>query len=142
MKTFHRSIKDIKRNWHLLDASEFTLGRLGTEAARFLMGKQKVDYSAHLDSGDFVVVINSEKIKLTGKKIDQKFYRSHSGFPKGFKESTFTQVFEKDPTEVLRHAIFGMLPDNKIKQDRMGRLNLVVGSTNPFESKFKKNEEK
>lgn len=142
MKTFHRSIKDIKRAWHLIDASEYTLGRLGTEAAKFLMGKQKVDYSAHLDSGDFVVVINSEKIRLTGKKTDQKLYRSHSGFPKGFKESTFNQVFEKNPTEILRHAIFGMLPDNRIKQDRMGRLNLFVGPINPLENKFNKNEEK
>lgn len=137
MKTFHRSVKEIKRNWHLLDASEYTLGRLSTEAVKFLMGKHKVDYSAHIDSGDFVVVVNAEKIQLTGKKIDQKLYRSHSGFPKGFKESSFKQVVEKDPTEVVRHAIFGMLPDNKLKSDRMGRLNLIIGSENPFENKFK-----
>lgn len=137
MKTYHKSINEIKRNWHLLDASEFSLGRLGTEVVKFLMGKHKVDYSAHLDSGDFVVVINTEKVKLTGKKEDQKLYRSHSGYPKGFKESTFKQVQEKNPSEIVRHAIFGMLPDNKIKADRMGRLNLVVGSKNPFEGKFK-----
>lgn len=136
-KTFQPKAREIKREWHLVDASGQILGRLATQVATFLMGKNKASYSANIDSGDFVVVLNSEKIEVTGKKAQTKVYRSHSGYPGGFKERKFSKVMEEHPERILEHAVSGMLPDNRLKAERLKRLNLVVGDKNPFESKFK-----
>lgn len=137
MKTFQPKPEDIKRTWHLMDAKGEILGRISTKIATLLMGKQKASYSRQADSGDFVVVLNAEKIEVTGKKAQQKVYQSHSGYPGGFKEVKYEKMILTHPERVLEHAVSGMLPDNKLKAQRMKRLNVVVGSKNPFEGKFK-----
>ena len=135
MKTYQPKPKDIKRNWHLVDAKDEVLGRAASQIAMLLMGKNKADYCAHLDSGDFVVVINAEKIKVTGKKAEQKVYRGHSGYPGGFKEVSFAKVLKEHPQRIIEHAVDGMLPDNRLKKDRMARLKVVVGDKNPYDKK-------
>lgn len=136
MKTFQPKVKEIKRDWHLIDANGAILGRVSTQIAIFLMGKQKPSYSRHLDSGDYVVVVNAEKVKLTGKKPLQKVYRSHSGFPGGFKEVSFEKMSKEHPARIIEHAVSGMLPDNRLKKDRMARLKVVAGENNPYQDKF------
>lgn len=140
MKTYQPTEKEIKREWHLIDAKDAVLGRISTKIAELLIGKHKVGFSRHMDSGDNVVVVNSEKIVVTGKKAQQKLYRSHSGYPGGYKERKFTKVMEEHPERILEHAVSGMVPDNRLKSARMKRLKLVVGEKNMFEKKF--NEEK
>ena len=137
MKTYQPKAKEITRSWHLLDAKDKVLGRLSTEIAKFLMGKQKPAYSAHMDSGDFVVVVNCEKVFVTGKKAQQKLYRGHSGYPKGFKEVSYVKMLKEHPERIIEHAVSGMLPDNRLKRDRMARLTVVAGEDNPYKEKFK-----
>lgn len=136
MKTYQPKEKEIKRGWHLIDADGVILGRLATEVARMLMGKHKPSFSRHMDMGDYVVVVNAEKVKLSGKKPKQKVYRSHSGYPGGFKEVTFAQMKKEHPERIVGHAVAGMLPDNRLKRDRMARLKVVVGGENPYKDKF------
>ena len=137
MKTYQLKSKEVKRNWHLLDAKDAVLGRLASQIAALLMGKLKVDYSPHIESGDYVVVVNAEKIKVTGKKAQQKVYRSHSGYPGGFKEVSFAKMSKEHPERIIEHAVSGMLPDNRLKKARMAMLKVVVGEKNPYEDKFK-----
>jgi large subunit ribosomal protein L13 len=132
MKTFQPKAKEVERSWHLIDAKGEILGRLATRIATLLTGKHKGTYSTHMDMGDFVVVINSEKIEVTGKKDQQKMYYRHSGYPQGFKKRTFQQMMDTHPERILEHAVNGMVPDNKLKSDRMLRLKLVVGDKNPY----------
>lgn len=141
-KTFQPSAKQIERKWHLIDADDQVLGRLSTKIATLLMGKHKASYSANIDSGDFVVVLNSEKIVLTGKKEQQKSYKSHSGYPGGFKERKIAKVRQEHPERILEHSVSGMLPDNKLKSERMLRLKLVIGNKNPFAGNFEDNLQK
>lgn len=136
-KTYQPKQKDIKRQWHLVDAKDQVLGRLSTQIAGLLMGKGKAEFSTHMDMGDFVVVLNAEKVKVTGKKSSQKLYRSHSGYPGGFKEVKYERMMEKAPERIIEKSVSGMLPDNRLKKFRMKRLNVVVGETNPYEDKFK-----
>lgn len=138
MKTYQPKQADVKREWHLKDAKGEILGRISSEVAKLLMGKHKVTFSRHMDSGDNVVVINSEKFSLTGKKANQKVYRSHSGYPGGFKERKFNDVMENHPERILKNAISGMLPDNHLKAKRLARLKIVIGSENPYSDKFTK----
>jgi len=135
MKTYQPTQKEVKRQWHLIDVKGQILGRMATQVAKLLMGKQKPNYSAHMDSGDFVVVINSEKVELTGKKKLQKLYRSHSGYPGGFKEVSFAKMSKEHPERIITHAVNGMLPNNRLKKDRLGRLKVVVGDKNPWPKK-------
>jgi len=135
-KTYQPKVKEMKRAWHLIDAKGQILGRLATKVATYLIGKHKADYSAHLDSGDFVVVLNAEKVELTGKKALQKKYYSHSGYPGGFKEVSFEKLFSQKPERVIEHAVSGMLPDNRLKKDRMQRLKVFVKEQNPYKDKF------
>ncbi len=137
MKTYQPTQKEVKRNWQVIDAKGEILGRTATKIATFLVGKHKPTYSTHMDSGDFVVVLNAEKIKLTGKKDEQKVYRSHSGYPKGFKEISFSKMSKEQPERVIEHAVSGMIPDNRLKRARMTRLKVVVGEKNPYEDKNK-----
>lgn len=130
-KTYQPKAKEVKRASHTIDAKGEVLGRLATKIATLLMGKNKATYSTHMDSGDNVVVLNAEKIVVTGKKAGQKVYRSHSGYPGGFKERKFSKVMEEHPERILEHAVSGMLPDNKLKNERMKRLNVVIGDKNP-----------
>lgn len=137
MKTYQPKQKEINRDWHLIDAKDQILGRLSTKVATLLMGKQKATYSSHMDSGDFVVVINAEKIKTTGTKALSKVYRSHSGYPGGFKEVTFAKMTKEHPNRIVEFAINGMLPDNRLKADRMARLFIFKGEKHKYESRFK-----
>jgi large subunit ribosomal protein L13 len=136
MKTFQPKAKEVVRNWHLIDAKGQVLGRVSTQIAIYLMGKHKATYSTHMDSGDFVVVINAEKVEVTGKKSDQKVYRSHSGYPGGFKEKSYRQVMESKPERILETAVAGMLPDNRLKDPRLLRLKIVIGDKNPYEKQL------
>lgn len=129
-------MRKVEVKWHLLDADNKVLGRIATEAATLLIGKHKVTYMPNLDEGDWVVVINAEKVRLTGRKESQKMYRRHSGYPGGFRELSAAQVREKHPERLLIYAIKGMLPDNRLKALRMKRLKVVVGKDNPYAEKF------
>lgn len=120
MKTFMANKENITRKWYLVDAENKTLGRLATEVATVLRGKHKPIYTPHVDTGDYVVIINAEKIKLTGKKWDQKLYYSHSGYPGGLRSVKAKDVMEKFPTRIVERAIFGMLPHNSLGR-QMGR---------------------
>ncbi len=130
MSTNSLSIKDIKREKHIIDASGKILGRLATQAATFLMGKHKPNYVPYLDCGDLVVVTNAEKINVTGKKITQKKYTRHSGFPRGLKVETFDKLMEKDPRKIIEHAISGMLPKNRLGRARFKKLTVFKGPAN------------
>lgn len=135
MKTYQPKEKEIKREWHEVDAKGEILGRLSTKIAGLLMGKGKPTFSKHMDGGDSVVVINAEKVEVTGKKAIQKVYRGHSGYPGGFKEASFEKVLREHPERIIEHAVAGMLPDNRLKDPRMLRLKVVVGDKNPYGKK-------
>lgn len=130
--------KEVRRDWHIIDAKEKVLGRLSTEIAGFLVGKHKRDYVPHLDCGDYVVVVNSEKVKLTGKKEEKKFYFRHSGYPGGAKTIPVSRVRREKPTEIIRLSVLGMLPKNRLRDDRVQRLKLFVGLKHPYQEKFSK----
>lgn len=138
MKTFQPSGKGIVREWHLIDAKDQILGRLSTHIADLLTGKVKATFSRHIDMGDNVVVINAEKVIVTGRKASQKLYRRHSGYPGGYKEVKYSTVLKDHPERIIENAVKGMLPDNRLKSDRMLRLKVVAGDVNPFEKEFKK----
>jgi large subunit ribosomal protein L13 len=132
MKTTTIKPTDIKHNWHLIDLEGLVLGRAAVKIATLLTGKGKVLSGAHLDDGDFVVVINSEKIKVTGNKMTDKKYYSHSGFPGGFKELSLEQVMEKDSRKVIEKAVKGMLPKDKHQQTRLRRMKVYKDATHPY----------
>lgn len=140
MKTYQPKHKDVKRDWHLINAEGQILGRIATQIAKLLMGKQKPNYATHMDMGDYVVVINAEKVDLTGRKKKQKVYRRHSGYPGGFKEISFEKMINERPERVIELAVSGMLPGNRLKKKRMRRLKVAAGSKNPYEAKFKQKE--
>ena len=131
MKTFLPKVKDLDRRWYLVDASDQVLGRLATEIATVLMGKGKPTYTDFLDTGDFVVVVNAEKIKLTGKKWDGKVYYSHSGYPGGLKEVSARKMLEKHPERIVQFAVKGMLPKNKLGKRMLKRLRVFTGEEHP-----------
>lgn len=137
MKTYQPKSKEVVRSWHLIDAKGKVLGRLASEVAMLLMGKQKSIYSTHMDSGDNVVVVNAEKIITTGRKAEQKVYRSHSGYPGGYKEVGFSKMSKEHPNRIIELAISGMLPDNRLKSDRMARLHVTKGEKHKYENNFK-----
>lgn len=127
MKTYSAKPSDIKRVWYLLDASEAPLGRLSTVAASLLLGKGKPSLTLHMDGGDYVVIINADKVVTTGNKLTGKKYYRHSGFPGGLYSRTLSEQQELDPTKIVRAAIRGMLPDNKLRQPRLLRLKVHTG---------------
>ncbi|OGK20615.1 50S ribosomal protein L13 [Candidatus Roizmanbacteria bacterium RIFCSPHIGHO2_02_FULL_37_13b] len=129
--------KDIKRAWHLIDAKKKIVGRLASEVAKLLIGKHKVDYVEYLDIGDNVVVINASKIELSGKKELTKTYSRYSGYPGGLKRVSFKELKDKRPEEIVRHAVYGMLPKNKLRARRIIRLFTFRDNKHPFEDKFK-----
>lgn len=131
---------DIKRAWHLLDCQGQTLGRLSTKIATLLTGKGKVDYTPHMDMGDFVVVINAGDIKLTGNKLLAKQYSRHSGHPGGFSQETAGDLMNRDPRKVIEHAVEGMLAKNKLQSSRMSRLKVYKSDVHPHSAQFKKEE--
>jgi len=117
----------MKRQYHLFDAQGKVLGRLATEIAKVLSGRNKVDYTPHIDGGDFVVIINASKVRVTGKKLTDKIYHSFSGYPGGISSIAFEDLLEKDPRKVFQNAVYGMLPKNKLRDKMMLRLFVYGG---------------
>jgi large subunit ribosomal protein L13 len=128
MKTYSAKPSDVTRKWYVVDASEAPLGRVATKVAKLLTGKDKPMFTHHIDTGDFVVIINADKVTVTGTKMDNKMYYSHSGFPGGLKEATMREKMEKDPTHAIMHAVRGMLPVNKLRDGRLARLKIYAGT--------------
>ena len=128
MKTFSAKPSDVTRKWYILDASEIPLGRLSTKAATLLIGKEKPQFTKHIDCGDFVIVINSEKLIVTGNKMEDKKYYPHSSYPGGLKETSLKEKMAKDSTSVIIQSIRGMLPVNKLRDDRLKRLKVYTGA--------------
>lgn len=124
MKTYSLKPKDVSRKWHLLDASETTLGRLATQSARLLLGKDKPNTSHHIDNGDYVIVINADKLKVSGNKVTDKTYYRHSGYPGGLRKRSLNEQRELDSAKVIVKAISGMIPANKLKRGRLNRLKV------------------
>ncbi|MCK4358875.1 MAG: 50S ribosomal protein L13 [Candidatus Cloacimonetes bacterium] len=127
MKTFLPKVNEIEHKWYLIDATDKVLGRLSTTIAVLLRGKNKRIFTHFFDMGDFVVVINSEKVKLTGSKPDNKFYKRYSGYPSGQNITSFKKMMEKDPRKVIYHSVNGMLPKNKLRKKMMKRLKIYIG---------------
>lgn len=136
MSTNILSAKDIRRDWHLFDASGKILGRFASEVATKLTGKHKPLFVPYLDVGDFVVITNAAKIKLSGKKTLQKKYIRHSGFPGGYKEEKFSDLLVRKPEEVVRHAVKGMLPKNRLGRKIIKKLYVFPGDEHPFGKRF------
>lgn len=128
MKTYSAKPTDVTRQWYLVDASEDSIGRVATKIATLLIGKGKPQFTHHIDCGDFVVVINAEKVGVTGDKLNKKMYYKHSGFPGGLKEQSLAEKLEKDPTFVITAAVRGMLPVNKLRDERLKRLKVYAGT--------------
>jgi large subunit ribosomal protein L13 len=134
MKTFVPKRNEIERKWWLIDADGKVLGRLATEISILLQGKRNPEFVKFMDSGDFVVVINAEKVKITGKKLEQKKYYSHSGYPGGIRERTLKELMEKNPEDVLRKAVRGMIPKNKLGRAMYSKLKVYTGPNHPHEA--------
>ena len=131
MKTYNAKPGEIERRWYVVDAEGKTLGRLATQIADTLRGKGKPQYTPHVDTGDFVVVVNVEKIHVTGKKLDEKLYHRHSGYPGGLKSRPLREQLERQPTEVLRRAVRGMLPKNRLARKQLVKLKIYAGPEHP-----------
>lgn len=140
-KTFQLKKEDVKREWHLIDAKGKLLGHLATEIAQLLIGKHKIEYTAHVDGGDYVVVTNAEAIEVTGKKDTQKKYYRHSQYPSGLKVTTFDKLIQDNPRRIIEEAVWGMLPKNKLRDLRMRRLKVVAGAEHPYSTHFTKKAE-
>lgn len=131
MKTTLPNVNEIKRNWYIIDASGIELGRLASKVAMFLMGKTKAIYSTNFDVGDFVIIINAEKIKVTGKKMEDKLYYRHSGYLGGLKTTSLSELIKKKPEEVIRLAVKGMLPKTKMGRHMIKKLKVYKGNEHP-----------
>ena len=127
---------EIKRSWHLIDAKKQIVGRLATEIATILMGKKKTNYVSYLDSGDTVVVVNAAQLVITGSKGENKLYSRYSGYPGGLTKETYNEIMKKDPTKIIRHAVSGMLPKNKHRDQRLARLFVYKDEKHPYAAKF------
>jgi large subunit ribosomal protein L13 len=138
MKTYTAKPGEVTREWYLVDAEGQTLGRLATRIADTLRGKNKPQYTPHVDTGDFVIVVNAEKIAVTGNKLDQKQYYRHSGYPGGLRSRTLREQLERRPTEVLRSAVKGMLPKNKLAARQITKLKIYAGPEHPHEAQAPK----
>lgn len=134
MKTYMAKPLEIERKWYVIDASGQTLGRLASEVASILRGKHKPTYTPHVDTGDFVIVINADKIVLTGNKLDQKMYRRHSGYPGGLKEMTYRNLLNKRPEKAIEIAVKGMLPHNRLGRKMFTKLKVYRGSEHPHQA--------
>jgi len=131
------SAKDIKREWLEIDVADKILGRVVPKIAFLLQGKHKVNYVPHLDMGDYVVVVNAKKIRITGNKLEEKVYTRYSGYPGGLKKIKLADLLEKNPKEVIRHAVLGMLPKNKLRKKRISRLYVFAYDNHPYKDKVK-----
>jgi large subunit ribosomal protein L13 len=140
MKTYSTKAADIQRQWHVLDASGKVLGKLATQAATLLMGKHKPIFTPNLDTGDFVVIINAEKVRFSGNKEEKKLYYRHSGYPGGLKSVTLEEMLQADPTRVIEKAVKGMLPTNRLRAVRLKKLKVYVGEVHPHLAQTGANE--
>ena len=131
MKTYTAKPKEIEQRWYVVDAEGQTLGRLATRIADTLRGKRKPQYTPHIDTGDFVVVVNAEKIAVTGNKLQQKLYYRHSGYPGGIKSRTLAEMLDRRPEEVIRKAVKGMLPRNRLARKQLTKLKVYAGPDHP-----------
>lgn len=127
MKSFIAKPHEVERKWYIIDAEGKTLGRMATEAASILRGKKKTTYTPHVDCGDYVIIINAEKVEVTGNKRKDKIYKHHSGYPGGLKEVTFEKMQEKHPEEIIRHAVKGMMPNGKLGRKMFKKLKVYAG---------------
>jgi large subunit ribosomal protein L13 len=134
MKTYSAKPGEITREWYLVDAEGKTLGRLATQIADTLRGKRKPQFTPHVDTGDFVIVVNAEKIQVTGNKLDQKRYYRHSGYPGGLRSRTLREQLDRRPTEVIRVAVKGMLPKNRLARQQITKLKIYAGPEHPHEA--------
>jgi large subunit ribosomal protein L13 len=134
MKTFSAKKEDVTRRWLVLDAEDQVLGRLATKIARILSGKEKPTFTKHVDTGDFVIVVNADKVRLTGNKLDEKVYYRHSGYPGGIKGMTARELLEKKPEQIIKTAVKGMLPKNRLGVDMFGKLKVYAGPDHPHEA--------
>ena len=134
MKTYSAKPTDVQRQWYVVDASEAPLGRFATSVAQLLLGKGKPQFTKHIDCGDYVVVINAAKPVVTGNKGDKKIYYRHTGHPGGIKQATLDEKQAQDPTFAIRHAVRGMLPDNKLRDERLKRLKIYAGAEHQHEA--------
>jgi large subunit ribosomal protein L13 len=131
MKTYNAKPGEVERRWYVVDAEGKILGRLATQIAEALRGKGKPQYTPHVDTGDFVVVVNAEKIQVTGNKLDQKMYHRHSGYPGGLRSRSLRDELDRRPTEVIRHAVKGMLPRNRLGRAQLRKLKIYAGPDHP-----------
>jgi len=138
VKTYNAKPGEIPREWYVVDADGQTLGRLATRIADTLRGKGKPQYTPHVDTGDFVVVVNAEKVNITGNKLDQKRYYRHSRYPGGLRSRTLREQLERRPEEVLRMAVKGMLPKNRLARRQITKLKIYAGPEHPHESQSPK----
>jgi large subunit ribosomal protein L13 len=134
MKTYLPKTKEIKRAWYIADASKFTLGRLATRVATVLRGKHKVSFTPHMDVGDFVVVKNAAKVKLTGRKLEQKKYHRFTGYPGGLRTKTLSDRLETEPEKVIRDAVYNMVDSNRLRKHILRRLKVVAGDTHEYQT--------
>ena len=134
MRTYTAKPGEVERRWYVVDADGQTLGRLATRIADTLRGKDKAQYTPHVDTGDFVVVVNAEKVRVTGNKLDQKRYYRHSGYPGGLRSRTLREQLERRPTEVIRKAVKGMLPKNRLARRQLTKLKVYAGPDHPHEA--------
>ncbi len=138
MKSYMAKSSNVERNWYVVDAEGKTLGRLASQIAHILRGKHKPIYTPHVDTGDFVIVVNADKIHVTGNKAEQKMYYRHSGYPGGLKGMNFNQVMEKDPTRAVYTAVKGMLPHNRLGRAMLKKLRVYAGPDHPHAAQMPK----
>ncbi len=131
MKSFMASPSTIERKWYVIDAADQTLGRLSTEVANILRGKKKPIFTPHIDTGDYVIIVNADKVKVTGKKLDQKIYYRHSEYVGGMKETTLKEMMNKKPEFVVEHAVKGMLPKGPLGRQMLSKLHVYAGAEHP-----------
>tara|TARA_Y100000817_G_C16825672_1_gene531095 strand:- start:649 stop:1080 length:432 start_codon:yes stop_codon:yes gene_type:complete len=134
LKTFTLKAKDIKKNWYLIDAEDQVLGRLSTKIAQLIRGKEKPEFTPHLDMGDFVIVVNADKVKVSGSKEDDKVYWRHSGFPGGQKETSLSEMRDKFPDRIITNAVKGMLPHNRLGRKMLKNLKVYADENHPHEA--------
>ena len=134
MKTISAKAETVQHSWYVIDADGQTLGRLATEVARRLRGKHKTEYTPHIDTGDYIVVVNAEKVQVTGSKASDKMYYRHTGHPGGLKEVNFTQMIERSPEKVIERAVKGMLPRNSLGRAMYRKLKVYAGQEHPHEA--------
>jgi len=134
MKTFSAKNETAKHDWYVVDATDKTLGRMATEIARRLRGKHKPEFTPHVDTGDYIVVVNAEKVKVTGKKTSDKMYHHHSGYPGGIKSISFEKLQDKAPERIIQLAVKGMMPRNRLSRAMLSKLKIYAGAAHPHEA--------